>query len=314
MTESLVAPTSFPDPGQSVKAVAPAVEPARPPVANGSNGHSEVDLAAAARAPVLLEHASPSPPAPIAEPSATPAPAPVELEKVVVLENAMEVDPVALLGYVGAAVGASSEALESAASVVSNGANVHSAASPALLPPVTAEAALAIAAAIPVAALPPVVEAPPPALETTPTEPPATAFLPPPAEPLPTPSQIPAAPALDRVDSTSSLAVEPPTPAPLQSLPAVPVPVAAPAPHVIAPAAYPFDSTSHGSTPIYPPPVAEDVKMEGVESEVSSPVNKRSAPGDEVLALEEADREAKRQKLAYSSVRRLVSFYIESAN
>ena len=123
----------------------------------------------------------------------------------------------------------------------------------------------------------------------------ADAIPPPPILPLPSHIEIPA-PHLERVDSTSSLNVEPPTPAP------APVSTFAPPPAT----SYPQPTPQPLATPIPQAPVAsssgqvyapatpmEDVVMGdgGLPREIS-PVMKRGAPGEEGFQVE-----AKRQKV-----------------
>lgn len=195
-----------------------------------------------------------------------------------------------------------------------------------LLPVISPATASAIAQAIPSSALPTPPSEPAQPVQYAPPAPLLEATLPAPVVPLPTPAQIPAPPALDRMDSTSSLAVAPPTPAPQVAAPYVstpyapdpalaastpaalppaayqPTPVPAPAPVAPTAPAYAFDSSLSASPapPVpYSAPASQVVPMDFESAEL---LNKRSAPEESSLAADELDRETKRQRLAYEQV------------
>lgn len=172
----------------------------------------------------------------------------------------------------------------------------------ALLTPVSPAEALALAQQIPEAHLPdltpsdpvpsdvvaapsePIIIAAPPPIEA------AEAIPPPPITPLPV---IPH-PALARLDSISSTAAQPPTPAasavPTPALAAQPIPLASsPLPTPTPAPVVPSVSSDVVSTPM-------EVDIPSVAASAESPVLKRSAPlEDEVSA--EGQGEAKRQRV-----------------
>lgn len=206
--------------------------------------------------------------------------------------------------------------------------NGHVSEHPQLLAPVSHSEAIAIAATIPPIELASISPAPPatPSLETLPTEPPASmiptpipaavassassAYLPPPPA-LPLPSHLEPS-RLDRVDSASSLIVEPPTPhiSPPQVVvapsftPAVPSPYVSPIPSSSYTMPTPL-TESVAATPVLQPHHFQVQQQDTVMHEIASvsPVNKRSAPEEGVIGeSSEEDREAKRQRVETAEV------------